>query len=115
MIGALTNLYIIVVGDEMFGQVLHIGPQLRMLADLQRVAGVPRQQVLDLLVVDLEVADLGAVGRAGLLAGSHAGEQLPADARDQALVVLERLYMLHISWHRRIVQESFEPRSGTNA
>lgn len=58
----------------MLGQVLHIGPQFRMFPDFQGVPRIRGQQVLHLLVVDLEVADLCAVGGPGLLAGGHSGE-----------------------------------------
>lgn len=65
----------------MLGQVLDIGTQLGVLPDAQGVARVRGQQVLDALVVDLQVADLGAVRGARLLARGHPGEQLSADAR----------------------------------
>lgn len=80
-----TYLYIVIVGHQMFGQILHIGTKFGMLSDPQRVSRVTGQQVLHPLVVYLEVADLRAVGRSRLLAGGDTREQLATYPRYQAL------------------------------
>ena len=93
------------VHDQMLGQVLHVGPGGRVLADLERVGGVLLQQVLDPLVVDLEVADLRAERRSLGLARLDLLEERLADPRDQPALLLRPHHRVRLARPRLPVGE----------
>ena len=76
-----------------------------MLADLERVGGVLLQQVLDPLVVDLEVADLGAERRPLGLARLDLLEERLADPRDQPALLLRPHHRVRLARPRLPVGE----------
>ena len=74
--------------DGQFGQVLDVGAQQGMFPDPQiaRILGV--QQISDPFAVDLHVTDLDGVLRVGIVVVVDLLEEVLAQSRDDALVLL---------------------------